>query len=581
MVIETPLGLGLPGLPMDPNGMLVIKTTDELLRAKKDSKDFIGQGAVKLYLSVRVGVTIFHAENLPRTDKVGTCDPYVKVVIGNQTGFSKILYKTMNPDWGALEVAVNMGNSYDTLRVSVWDFDELKILDTKTRKVTARRQDEVVGFLRVPMLEDIIKAGEVARERYTLLDESEEPVIGWNPSGKEKDRKHSTIDLSISVIPLEQRRHNKPQNKLHPLQTAHTDRQQTGESEATPEGRLFEIFSVYARGGRAAAKKEGKLLDLESAAITEGGRAYLMDLIEFNLMLKSHNLQPDFFSKIEATEIFYAARGGGKSAKQGDRQLDLNEFIEAFKIMGDRLGKSLMQMANGPAAEGWIVEDDSQDVSGWRKEFPMHAAAADGNMGKFERVFGRLKVLEDRAKSQAKGESRDIPYLVAKLLKWRRRTEFRISVKSRQPGAKAPMWAQSSTNMGLVNAQDTGGWTCLHHAVSRGHTELVLRLCVLGFEVNRVNKFWLRTPLHLAVSNEDREMVRLLLQCGADWNVPDAEGVTPISICPTNLLEGLIKTTITLVTFQPLALPDRHYICSVDITMLCHRLGYGAGAKRA
>jgi len=551
--IHTEAGVALPGLPMSRNSFVSIKSTEELHRAKKDSKEFVGPGPARLTIGLRVSVTLYQARNLPKTDKVGSCDPYVRLVMGNRTGFSKIFFNTMNPDWNGYEFSLEQPNPYDTLRISVWDFDELKVLDNKTRKVSVKRQDEVVGYLKVPLLEEIIaQGGEVSRTWYDLLDENEEAVQGWSHTkekqGEKEEKPVSTIELAISVVPAYKRRAKKEKDVLRMTQTAVTDRPETSASEVTPEGLLFDLFSLFARGGRAAAKKDGNSLDLESAAITEGGRAYLMDLIEFNLLLKSHGLQPDFFSKADSTEIFYAARGGGKKALQGDRSLDLDEFIGAVKMMGDKLGKTLLQMANGPASEIWEKDDDdSEETSAWRREFPMHAAAADGNTGKFERVFAKLKVLEERANSQAKGEHRDIPYLVSKLLKKRRRTEFRISVKSRNPGAKAPPWAQSSTNMGLVNAMDAGGWTCLHHAVSRGHTELVLRMCVLGFEVNRQNKFYLRTPLYLAVEIGDKEMVLLLLQCGADWNVPDAEGVTPISICSTKLLTSLSKTYLTLV----------------------------------
>lgn len=147
-----------------------------------------------------------------------------------------------------------------------------------------------------------------------------------------------------------------------------------------------------------------------------------------------------------------------------------------------------------------------------------------------------------------------------------------------------PLWAQSSSNPGLVNSVDPGGWTCLHHAVSpsfviilfgvlswtlfcwwiclhdnvspssadffvirrrdvavqshardkpltkaascatiflsssvslaylmqvaRRHIDMALKLCLSGWDVNRVSKFWLRTALHHAVELNDVEMVR-------------------------------------------------------------------------
>ena len=49
--------------------------------------------------------------------------------------------------------------------------------------------------------------------------------------------------------------------------------------------------------------------------------------------------------------------------------------------------------------------------------------------------------------------------------------------------------------MGIENAFDNGGWSCLHHAVARGHLELVYFMVKKGWEVNRKNQHMQRPPL--------------------------------------------------------------------------------------
>jgi len=71
--------------------------------------------------------------------------------------------------------------------------------------------------------------------------------------------------------------------------------------------------------------------------------------------------------------------------------------------------------------------------------------------------------------------------------------------------------------MGIENALDTGGWTCLHHAVVHGHIDLVLFMVKQGWDVLRTNQHMQRSSLRLAVDKGDMDMVRLLVQLGASW----------------------------------------------------------------
>ena len=124
-------------------------------------------------------------------------------------------------------------------------------------------------------------------------------------------------------------------------------------------------------------------------------------------------------------------------------------------------------------------------------QFPLHYAAAAGDVEMFKQEWERLKKLEIRILQQQQGTqcsrvvhkyllysyqstnayssscgagvNRDLAYLAGQLLERRKRTQFRIL--SSQKSAPPPLWAQSASNMGIENAFDNGGWTSLHHAV--------------------------------------------------------------------------------------------------------------------
>ena len=51
------------------------------------------------------------------------------------------------------------------------------------------------------------------------------------------------------------------------------------------------------------------------------------------------------------------------------------------------------------------------------------------------------------------------------------------------------------------------------------------------FYINEQNKQNLRTPLHMAVMNENYDMVRLLLSMGASTSIQDSSNMTPLDYC--------------------------------------------------
>lgn len=74
-----------------------------------------------------------------------------------------------------------------------------------------------------------------------------------------------------------------------------------------------------------------------------------------------------------------------------------------------------------------------------------------------------------------------------------------------------------------VNTQDTEGWSFLHYAVIRNNKWAAEKLLELGADVNIKSKNN-ETPLFIAVTFENIEMVEILLRHGAKEDVINKEG---------------------------------------------------------
>ncbi|KAF7548810.1 hypothetical protein G7Z17_g6804 [Cylindrodendrum hubeiense] len=84
------------------------------------------------------------------------------------------------------------------------------------------------------------------------------------------------------------------------------------------------------------------------------------------------------------------------------------------------------------------------------------------------------------------------------------------------------------------------GYTPLHHACSKDHRDVVKTLLEYGAEVNaRSMKNW--TPLHIAAKRGNAEIVEELLQAGADANLFTQTLDTPESLVPKNDDKGVIE----------------------------------------
>jgi ankyrin repeat protein len=78
-----------------------------------------------------------------------------------------------------------------------------------------------------------------------------------------------------------------------------------------------------------------------------------------------------------------------------------------------------------------------------------------------------------------------------------------------------------------VNAQTDCGLTPLHIAVWNEEVDVVRSLCSGGASPSLCDSLS-RTPIHLAAKKSNMDCVRLLLDQGADLNCRDSRGSTPL-----------------------------------------------------
>lgn len=86
-------------------------------------------------------------------------------------------------------------------------------------------------------------------------------------------------------------------------------------------------------------------------------------------------------------------------------------------------------------------------------------------------------------------------------------------------------------NKSLANASKEGNYTALMGAVRNGHTDVAKLLIDSDANINAVNEYR-TTPLMFAVGDLDDypDMVRLLLEAGADVNFTDCGGYTSLDL---------------------------------------------------
>lgn len=79
-----------------------------------------------------------------------------------------------------------------------------------------------------------------------------------------------------------------------------------------------------------------------------------------------------------------------------------------------------------------------------------------------------------------------------------------------------------------VNAKGLDNWHALHFAVNGGHEDIVRELVSIpGIEIEAISSTK-RTPLHIATSLGKTNIIKILIEKGADPNCKDDEGATPL-----------------------------------------------------
>ena len=88
-------------------------------------------------------------------------------------------------------------------------------------------------------------------------------------------------------------------------------------------------------------------------------------------------------------------------------------------------------------------------------------------------------------------------------------------------------------NGAQVNAKDSYNGTGLIRAAERGHAAIIGRLLETSIEIDHINRLGWTALLEAIILGEggDRhtEVVRRLVAAGADVNLADGEGVTPLA----------------------------------------------------
>lgn len=84
-----------------------------------------------------------------------------------------------------------------------------------------------------------------------------------------------------------------------------------------------------------------------------------------------------------------------------------------------------------------------------------------------------------------------------------------------------------------LNAADNQGNNALHYLAKRNswvvEDDTAKLLLAADIDINKTNNLG-RTPLHLAILSKKRNLIQSLIDAGADLNIPDNTGVTPLDM---------------------------------------------------
>ena len=113
-----------------------------------------------------------------------------------------------------------------------------------------------------------------------------------------------------------------------------------------------------------------------------------------------------------------------------------------------------------------------------------------------------------------------------------------------------------------INETDDDGYTLLHHACENQHNEIVKLLLDNGANPNIGDRPFHLTPLHWASEYEDEDMIRLLIYNGANPELKDIHGDKPINNELTKKIHDEYQSNIDklLQSEQKLAFAKTHDI---------------------
>jgi uncharacterized protein len=94
----------------------------------------------------------------------------------------------------------------------------------------------------------------------------------------------------------------------------------------------------------------------------------------------------------------------------------------------------------------------------------------------------------------------------------------------------------------VVNRFSADGFAPVALAAYFGYPDLVEELLAAGADVNAQARNPMKVAaIHAAVSRRDARCVEILLNKGADPNLPQQDGITPLTVAVTNKDEAIIK----------------------------------------
>ena len=106
----------------------------------------------------------------------------------------------------------------------------------------------------------------------------------------------------------------------------------------------------------------------------------------------------------------------------------------------------------------------------------------------------------------------------------------KMMIKAAKKGDVAAVKQLLKANKDLTNAKDTDDSTPLHCAAWKGHVEVVKALLDAGADINAKsrNDHYGDTPLHAASHGNQKEVVKVLIERGANLNSKNTIGRTPL-----------------------------------------------------